>query len=168
MPLHARPCRPARFAALIGPSGGGKTTLLHAIAGFEIADARACSALPGATLFRLSPAERPLSILFQDHNLFPHLTAFENVGLGIDPRLRLDEAGRAERRGRACAGRPDGARRRAARLSFPAASGSASRIARALVRRKPLMLLDEPFGGLDPGLRKEMIALVDGCGATKV
>ena len=82
------------LCGLIGPSGGGKTTLLHAIAGFEIADRRArsaCRARPSP----LTPAERPLSILFQDHNLFPHLTAFENVGLGIDPRLRLDAAGRA-------------------------------------------------------------------------
>ena len=149
------------LCGLIGPSGGGKTTLLHAIAGFEIAERPGVLRFAGRDLIPLQPAERPLSILFQDHNLFPHLTAFENVGLGIDPRLRLDEAGRERVEDGACAGRPDGARGSAVRRSFPAASASASPSPARWCASKPLMLLDEPFGGLDPGLRKEMIALVD-------
>jgi len=147
------------LCALIGPSGGGKTTLLHAIAGFE----RPRSGLlrfAGQDLLPLPPAERPLSILFQDYNLFPHLTAFQNVGLGISSRLKLDAAAQARVRsalsrvglpgleGRLPGGLSGGQRQRVA-------------IARALVRGRPLMLLDEPFGGLDPGLRREMIALVD-------
>jgi thiamine transport system ATP-binding protein len=147
------------LCGLIGPSGGGKTTLLHTIAGFETPTAGTLR-FAGRDLLPLKPAERPLSMLFQDHNLFPHLTVFQNVGLGIDPSLRLDATGKARveealtRVGLAGLGR-----RRPSELS----GGQRQRvaIARALVRKKPLMLLDEPFGGLDPGLRAEMIALVD-------
>jgi thiamine transport system ATP-binding protein len=147
------------LCGLIGPSGGGKTTLLHAIAGFEIPTGGALR-FAGRDLLPLKPAERPLSILFQDHNLFPHLTAAQNVGLGINPRLRLsrdDAATVAATLERVGLGGLGG--RRPAELS----GGQRQRvaIARALVRRRPLMLLDEPFGGLDPGLRREMIALVD-------
>jgi len=148
------------LCGLIGPSGGGKTTLLHAIAGFE----RPTSGMlrfAGRDLLPLDPAERPLSMLFQDHNLFPHLTAFQNVALGVDPRLKLNPAGAARvEDALARVGLPGLGARRPAELS----GGQRQRvaIARALVRRNPLMLLDEPFGGLDPGLRKEMIALVDG------
>jgi thiamine transport system ATP-binding protein len=147
------------LCGLIGPSGGGKTTLLHAIAGFERPSSGTLR-FAGQDLIPFKPAERPLSMLFQDHNLFPHLTAFENVALGVDPRLRLDQAkSDAVLDALARVGLPGLEKRRPAELS----GGQRQRvsIARALVRKRPLMLLDEPFGGLDPGLRKEMIALVD-------
>ena len=147
------------LCGLIGPSGGGKTTLLHAIAGFET-PSRGVLRFGGRDLLPLGPAERPLSILFQEHNLFPHLSAARNVGLGIDPRLRLDAAGRAAvDKALARVGLGGYADRLPAELS----SGQRQRVAlaRALVRKRPLMLLDEPFGGLDPGLRLEMLALVD-------
>jgi thiamine transport system ATP-binding protein len=151
---------PARaLCGLIGPSGGGKTTLLHAIAGFEHPSSGRLR-FAGQDLLRLRPAERPLSMLFQDHNLFPHLTAFENVAIGVDPSLRLDRKQReAVFEALARVGLTGLDRRRPAELS----GGQRQRvsIARALVRKRPLMLLDEPFSGLDPGLRKEMIALVD-------
>jgi thiamine transport system ATP-binding protein len=147
------------LCALIGPSGGGKTTLLHAIAGFAMPVSGRIR-FAGEDLTDLPPAERPLSILFQDNNLFPHLTAAQNIGLGLDPRLRLD----AEQMHRVsdALSRVDLAgmeKRRPSELS----GGQRQRvaIARALVRDKPLMLLDEPFTGLDPGLRIEMIGLVD-------
>lgn len=147
------------LCALIGPSGGGKTTMLHAIAGFAQPTAGSIR-FDGAELIGLAPAERPLSILFQDHNLFPHLTVLQNIGLGIDPRLRLNDTDR-QRIDDALA-RVDlagMAKRRPAELS----GGQRQRVAlaRALVRDKPLMLLDEPFTGLDPGLRHDMIGLVD-------
>jgi thiamine transport system ATP-binding protein len=147
------------FCGLIGPSGGGKTTLLHAIAGFERPTSGALR-FAGQDLLRLKPAERPLSMLFQEHNLFPHLTAFQNVALGVDPRLKLDEAGRANV---GDALRRVGLPGLGGRLPSQLSGGQRQRvsIARALVRKRPLMLLDEPFGGLDPGLRREMIALVD-------
>jgi len=147
------------MCGLIGPSGGGKTTLLHAIAGFE----RPTSGMlrfAGRDLVPLAPAARPLSMLFQDHNLFPHLSAAENVGLGVDPRLRLSAAQQKDvEAALARVGLEGLGKRRPAELS----GGQRQRvaIARALVRKRPLMLLDEPFGGLDPGLRHEMIALVD-------
>jgi len=151
---------PARaFCGLIGPSGGGKTTLLHAIAGFEPPTSGTLR-FAGQDLIPLKPAERPLSMLFQEHNLFPHLTAFQNVALGVDPRLKLTEAARESVEGALSrVGLPGLGKRLPSELS----GGQRQRvsIARALVRRRPLMLLDEPFGGLDPGLRREMIALVD-------
>lgn len=147
------------LCAVIGPSGGGKTTLLHAIAGFEQPRAGALR-FAGRDLLPLPPAERPVSILFQDHNLFPHLTAAQNVALGLKPSLRLD-AGERERVTAALA--EVGLADLAARLPAELSGGQRQRvaIARALLRGKPLMLLDEPFGALDPGLRREMIGRVD-------
>ncbi len=148
------------LCAVVGPSGGGKTTLLHLIAGFEM-PAGGTLTFGSRDLLPLPPAERPIGMVFQDYNLFPHLTAFQNVALGLKPSLRLDAderqraaealdavelAGLAERRPGEMSG---GQRQRVA-------------IARALVTQKPLLLLDEPFGALDPGLRRGMIRLVDG------
>ena len=147
------------LCGLIGPSGGGKTTFLHAIAGFETPSGGVLR-FQGRDLIGLPPAERPLSILFQDHNLFPNLTAAQNVGLGLDPRLRLrPDDRRAVEEALRRVGLEGLGQRRPAELS----GGQRQRVAlaRALVRKRPLMLLDEPFGGLDPGLRQEMVALVD-------
>ena len=79
--------------AVLGPSGAGKSTLL---AGYRWIFYRVqwgtCGGL-GADISTLAPAQRPISMLFQDNNLFPHMTARQNVGLGINPSLRLsDEA----------------------------------------------------------------------------
>ena len=79
--------------ALIGPSGSGKSTLLNAIAGLRRRRRTGASSGTGATSPPLAPAERPLTLLFQEHNLFAHLTAAANVGLGLRPDLRLDRAG---------------------------------------------------------------------------
>lgn len=147
------------FSAVVGPSGGGKTTLLHLIAGFEAASSGRLT-WNDEDLLPLGPAERPVAMVFQDHNLFPHLTAFENVALGLRPSLRLD---RAERdRVREALGAVD-LSALADRRPGDMSGGQRQRVAlaRALVTQKPLLLLDEPFGALDPGLRRAMIALVD-------
>ncbi len=147
------------LVAVIGPSGGGKTTLLHAIAGFE-QPASGTLRFAGTDLLPLKPATRPLSILFQDHNLFPHLSAFANVALGIRPSLKLTET----ERGVVNAALADvGLGDFGPRLPGQMSGGQRQRVAlaRAMVQNKPLMLLDEPFGALDPGLRREMIAMVD-------
>lgn len=147
------------LCAVIGPSGGGKTTMLHAIAGFEPVSAGRVS-FDGIDLTRLEPAQRPVTILFQDHNLFPHLSAFDNVALGVDPGLRLSADQRREVDSALLAVDLAGM---ASRLPGDLSGGQRQRVAlaRALVMRRPLLLLDEPFAALDPGLRKDMIGLTD-------
>jgi thiamine transport system ATP-binding protein len=147
------------LAAVIGPSGGGKTTLFNALGGFETPISGRMT-FNGVDFTTARPAARPTAMLFQDHNLFPHLNAVENVALGMDPGLRLDPSQwREAEQALAQTGLGGMARRLPAELS----GGQRQRVAlaRALVRAKPILLLDEPFGALDPGLRKEMIALVD-------
>ncbi|MCB1338696.1 MAG: ATP-binding cassette domain-containing protein [Maritimibacter sp.] len=159
---------PGAKLALIGPSGAGKSTLLGLIAGHETPDAGRVL-WQGEDLTDAPPAARPVSMIFQDNNLFPHLTAAQNVGLGLRPDLRLDRGQRSqvesalERVGLAGLG---------ARKPGQLSGGQAARVAlaRALLRHKPLMLLDEPFGALGPALRTEMLDLVaelaDETGAT--
>ena len=77
--------------ALVGPSGAGKSTLLLAIAGF-IAPVAGQISWAGQNLAAQPPGDRPLSLLFQDQNLFPHLTIAQNLGLGLDPSLKLGKA----------------------------------------------------------------------------
>jgi thiamine transport system ATP-binding protein len=147
------------LCAVIGPSGGGKTTLLHMIAGFEHPE---CGTLTfnEQTLLPLEPAKRPVAIVFQDNNLFPHLSVAQNVALGLRPSLRLsaeekllvgemlDSVGLKGFDDRKPGEMSGGQRQRVA-------------LARALVSGRPLILLDEPFSSLDPGLRRDMILLVD-------
>ncbi len=144
--------------ALIGPSGAGKSTLLNALAGF-LAPVSGRILWSGADITPLPPAKRPVTLLFQEHNLFSHLTAARNVGLGLRPDLKLDADGR-ERVAAALAtvGLDGLGARRPAQLS----GGQRSRVAlaRALLRDRPLLLLDEPFAALGPALRAEMLDLV--------
>ncbi len=143
--------------AVMGPSGAGKSTLLNVIAGFQDATGRLM--WEGQEIGTLPPAERPVSMVFQDNNLFPHLTAFQNVGLGISPRLKLSEADRARVMDTLQRVGLDGFEdRKPAALS----GGQQSRVAvaRMLLREKPLVLLDEPFAALGPAMRVEMLGLV--------
>ncbi len=154
--------------AVLGPSGAGKSTLLAAIAGFlPVASGRVM--WNAAELTAAPPAARPVSMIFQDNNLFPHLTAAQNVGLGLRPDLRLDaDQHKAVDKALARVGLAGFGPRKPGRLS----GGQAARVAlaRALLRNQPLMLLDEPFGALGPALRAEMLDLVadlaDETGAT--
>jgi thiamine transport system ATP-binding protein len=144
--------------AILGPSGGGKTTLLSTIAGFLRPDSGRVW-IDGQDVTDRPVQDRPLSILFQEGNLFPHLTAFDNVALGVKPSLKLSEKEREDVSGALDkVGLGDLGARKPGDLS----GGQRSRVAlaRMLLRRKPLALLDEPFAALDPGLRREMLALV--------
>jgi thiamine transport system ATP-binding protein len=146
------------WLAVIGPSGAGKSTLLNLVAGFETPRAGRVL-IGGADMASLPPAARPVTTLFQDHNLFPHLTVLRNVGLGLDPRLRLTAADRA-RIGAALA--ELGLAGLEERLPGQLSGGERQRVAlaRALVRAKPVLLLDEPFAALGPGQKKELLQQV--------
>lgn len=143
--------------AILGPSGAGKSTLLAAIAGFL--PAQSGEIMWEAAPLPARPDKRPISMIFQDSNLFPHLTAFQNVGLGISPRLKLDDVQVARiETALGTVGLESYKDRKPGNLS----GGQQARVtlARALVREQPLLLLDEPFGALGPALGREMAALV--------
>jgi len=144
--------------AVIGPSGSGKSTLLSLIAGFIPPDSGRVT-WNETDLTELEPGRRPISILFQDNNLFPHMSAFQNVAVGIHPSLRLISAeidtvyGALDR---------VGLRKFSDRKPGELSGGQQSRVAlaRVLVRDRALLLLDEPFSALGPALKTEMLDLV--------
>ncbi len=144
--------------AVIGPSGAGKSTLLMVIAGFFPAAGRVL--WQGRDLGLLTPGDRPVTTLFQDQNLFPHLTLDQNLGLGLSPRLRLD-AGQKAQVAHALdrVGLAEMGARKPAQLSGGQMGRAA--LARALLRARPILLLDEPFAALGPALKHEMLDLVD-------
>lgn len=146
-----------RRVAVIGPSGAGKSTLLNALGGYvDIAGGRI--EVDGRDVTDAAPDRRGIAMLFQDGNLFPHLTLAQNVGLGVRPALRLTEAENAQVRdalGRVGLG--DFADRKPGDVSGGQQSRAA--LARVLMQAKPLLLLDEPFAALGPALRAEMLDL---------
>ena len=146
------------LVAVIGPSGAGKSTLLGALAGFV--PLKAGQILwQGQRIDTLTRAQRPLSLLFQDNNLLPHLSLFDNVALGLDPNLRLTTEQRARiMRALAETGLDGLESRKPAQLS----GGQIGRagLARVLLRARPLILLDEPFAALGPALKAQMLDLV--------
>jgi thiamine transport system ATP-binding protein len=146
------------FVAIMGPSGAGKSTLLLLIAGFEQPLGGAIR-WRGQEITRRPPAERPLSIMFQENNLFAHLDAFTNVALGLSPSLQLSRAQRQEAEG---ALERVGLKGFGDRLPGELSGGERQRVAlaRTLVRKKPLLLLDEPFAALGPAMKKDMTALL--------
>ncbi|WP_085902525.1 thiamine ABC transporter ATP-binding protein [Kiloniella majae] len=149
---------PNELVAILGPSGVGKSTLLSLIAGFED-PASGTITFEGKKLNTLSPSERPITTLFQEHNLFAHLTAEENIGLGIHPGLRLRDQDKDQI---TQALNDVGLKGLEKRLPAELSGGQRQRVAlaRCLVRRRPILLLDEPFSALDQDLRKDMLKLV--------
>ncbi|MEP6019363.1 MAG: ATP-binding cassette domain-containing protein [Paracoccaceae bacterium] len=143
---------------VIGPSGAGKSTLIGAIAGF-VDVAQGQITLDGADITQANPANRDIAMLFQDGNLFPALSLEQNVSLGLRPSLKLN----AEERERvhsvlARVGLSGLETRKPAQVSGGQQGRAA--LARILLQRKPLLLLDEPFSALGPALRQEMLDLV--------
>lgn len=144
--------------SLIGPSGSGKSTLLNLIAGF-LAPRAGQILLDGIPIDKAAVASRPVSIVFQQHNLFPHLDLYTNVALGVDPSLRLNrEQADAVSAALDQLGLSDLQRRKPGELS----GGQRQRVAlaRVLVRKRKILLLDEAFAALGPALRAELIGLV--------
>jgi len=143
---------------IVGPSGSGKSTLLNLVAGFE-APLSGHILIGDEEISTEAPAGRPVTMVFQENNLFAHLDVRANVSLGRSPSLKLNEAdhlavqnaidrveltGKENRKPEALSG---GERQRVA-------------IARALVRDKPVLLLDEAFASLGPALRQQMLDLI--------
>jgi thiamine transport system ATP-binding protein len=150
--------KPGDRIAVMGPSGSGKSTLLGAIAGF-LPPTGGAIRWQGQDLGPVAPGLRPVTILFQDQNLFPHMTIVQNLGLGLRPDLRLTPADhRKVDEALALTGLEGLGSRRPAQLSGGQASRAA--LARGLLRARPILLLDEPFAALGPALRQEMLALV--------
>lgn len=148
----------SEMLAIMGPSGSGKSTLLNLIAGFEQPSSGRI-VIGDRDVSHVSPAQRPVSMIFQENNLFAHLDIAANVGLGRNPALRLSAEDR-DAVGNALA--RTGLAGKETRMPHELSGGERQRaaLARALVRRRPLLLLDEPFASLGPGLRAEMADLV--------
>lgn len=144
--------------AILGPSGAGKSTLLNLIAGF-LTPASGLLTLDGVDHTTTPPSRRPVSMLFQENNLFSHLTVAQNIGLGLNPGLKLNAA--QQKKMHAIAHQM-GIDNLMARLPGELSGGQRQRVAlaRCLVREQPILLLDEPFSALDPALRQEMLTLV--------
>lgn len=144
--------------AIIGESGAGKSTLLNLIAGFNHAS-RGILNLNHQDHFSTPAAVRPVSMLFQQDNLFLHLKVWENIALGIVPSLKLSTAQKAQiTQIAAQMGIGDLLERKAVTLSGGQQQRTA--LARTLLRQKPILLLDEPFSALDPNRRHELQLLV--------
>jgi sulfate transport system ATP-binding protein len=144
------------LTALLGPSGGGKSTLLRIIAGLETPDSGTVS-ISGRDATRLAPQNRNVGFVFQHYAAFKHMTVFENVAFGLQIRKRPKEE----------------IRRRVGELlelvhleafakRYPAQLSGGQRqrmaLARALAVEPQVLLLDEPFGALDAQVRKELRA----------
>ncbi|MCO5161702.1 MAG: thiamine ABC transporter ATP-binding protein [Mesorhizobium sp.] len=148
----------SEVVAIMGPSGSGKTTMLNLIAGFET-PSEGRIVIGDRDVTAVPPAQRPVSMIFQENNLFAHLDVFANVALGRNPALRLTSGERTEVTD---ALRRVGLAGKEARRPGELSGGERQRaaLARALVRRRPVLLMDEPFASLGPGLRAEMAELV--------
>jgi thiamine transport system ATP-binding protein len=150
----------ATITAVMGPSGSGKSTLLNLVAGFETPQSGRVD------VTRFAPATRPVSMVFQENNLFAHLNVEQNVGLGCSPALKLGEA---DRRAVREALFRTGLAGKEKRLPRELSGGERQRVAlaRVLVRERPVLLLDEPFASLGPALREDMLDLVAGLQAER-
>ena len=142
------------IVGVVGRSGSGKSTLLNLIAGF-IEPKSGKIIYNDLNLNDLEPSQRDLSILFQNFNNFDHLSIFENIILGIDPQMRKTTDNLRIVR--------DILKKLSINLNMETklnflSGGEQQRvsIARCLIRKKSLLLLDEPFNSLDPGLRNNL------------
>lgn len=144
--------------AILGPSGAGKSTLLSLIGGFLPINQGAL-VMSDVDHTHSVPSARPVSMLFQENNLFPHLTVQQNMALGLHPGLKLT---REQQQQVVDIAEQTGLQAMLTRLPDQLSGGQRQRVAlaRCLLRNQPILLLDEPFSALDPALRNEMLQLV--------
>lgn len=146
--------RPGEFVALLGPSGCGKTTALRALSGLEQVNGGSIL-IDGVDVVDVPVNKRDIGMVFQSYSLFPHLTAIENVEFG----LRMRKVPTAERRTRAAEALDlVGLGHLAGRYAHQLSGGQQQRIAlaRALVTRPRVLLLDEPLSALDAKVRVQL------------
>lgn len=145
---------PGEYFALLGPSGGGKTTLLRTIGGFHRAT-HGQVLLHGEDVGHLPPDKRPTSMVFQSYALFPHMNVLNNVGYG----LKIAGMGKNERQEKSMAAlEMVGLNGYSERKPHELSGGQQQRVqlARAMVLERDVLLLDEPLAALDAQLRKDM------------
>ena len=150
--------KPSEVVAILGQSGSGKSTLLDIVAGF-IEPSAGSVVFDGQELLGLSVEKRPITILFQNHNLFEHLTVQKNILLGVNKTLKdsIEEVEKVQD-----ILKEVGLEAYEHKLASELSGGQQQRVAlaRVLIRREPILLLDEPFTGLDDITRIEMLELV--------
>lgn len=141
------------FVTLLGPSGCGKSTLLRMIAGFETPSAGRIM-ISGRDISRLAPYDREIGMVFQHLALFPHMNVYDNVAFGLRARGRTDGMDARVREMLALVGLEGFEARRTGQIS----GGQRQRVAlaRSLVTRPALLLLDEPLSALDLKLRRQL------------
>jgi sulfate transport system ATP-binding protein len=147
--------RPGEFLAIVGPSGAGKTTVLRVIAGLET-HYTGLLQIEGRDMAGVPARRRNIGFMFQNYALFRHMTVAENVAFGLRVQKLMPDAKIRQRVSELLdlVQIPELAQRRPAQLS----GGQQQRVAlaRALATAPRLLLLDEPFGALDPLVRKEI------------
>ena len=149
---------PNKIYAVVGPSGAGKSTFLNLISGFASISSGSI-VWNGKEISNLPPAKRNVSILFQDNNLFPHLSVWRNLALAVThwPKISRnnEEKLKAVMSEVGILGLEN---RKPSQLS----GGQQSRVAlaRVLLQKNKILLLDEPFSALGPSLKDQMLELI--------
>jgi len=144
--------------SILGPSGSGKTTLLNLIAGFVKPNSGKVI-VDNNDISQLEISHRPVTTVFQENNLFPHLDVFTNVAIGLQPSLKLNDS-KTQQIHQAL--KSVGLAEYTKRLPKELSGGQRQRVAlaRALVRKHSILLLDEPLAALGPAMREEIIDLL--------
>lgn len=150
--------KPQEVVAILGQSGSGKSTLLDILAGF-VAPISGSIQMDNQELLGMAAEKRPITILFQSHNLFEHLSVQKNILLGVSKVLKdsIEEVEKVQ-----AILKQVGLEAFEHALASELSGGQQQRVAlaRVLIRREPILLLDEPFSGLDESTRLEMLDLV--------
>ena len=149
---------PDKIYAVVGPSGAGKSTFLNLISGFASISSGSI-VWNGKEISNLPPAKRNVSILFQDNNLFPHLSVWRNLALAVThwPKISRDN----EEKLKAVMSEV-GILGLENRTPSQLSGGQQSRVAlaRVLLQKNKILLLDEPFSALGPSLKDQMLELI--------